>query len=262
VNRVEGEAAHTAQRLDDQPLLGQHRVQHPIEPRQLHAQDGAEDFVDAEVHPREERRRDPRSVIAEDRTAVVEDERAVIERLVVRNERAALAARDDLVVVERKRSRVANRTQALAAIGTAIRLARIFEHFDAVLVGDGHNGIHIARQAIHVNGDDSFGARRDLARGVYRVERERRIHLSDDGHSAHRQRCECRRHKGVRRDDHLVARPHAHPHQPGDERRRPAGQRDGILRPNFRRPLRLEARRLALVAAEIAEQLLRFDNTL
>ena len=52
-------------------------------------------------------------------------------------------------------------------------------------LGHCHNGVHIARQAAHMHGDHDLGPRRDLALKIHGVQRQRLVHLRDNGHRAH-----------------------------------------------------------------------------
>ena len=48
------------------------------------------------------------------------------------------------------------------------------------MLGDGHDGLHVAGRARHVHGHDEFGARRDLPLQVLRVHAETVVHFTQD----------------------------------------------------------------------------------
>ena len=72
--------------------------------------------------------------------------------------------------IETERRGIADRSDALSAPASAVRLGCVFDHFQIVLARDLHDRVHVARLAVKVDRDDGFRPRRDR-----RLD-ERRVH--------------------------------------------------------------------------------------
>src|ERR1043165_335713 len=56
---------------------------------------------------------------------------------------------------------IADRTHALTAPTSTVRLCCVFDDFQSMLASDLHDRIHVARLAVKMNGYDRFGPRRN-----------------------------------------------------------------------------------------------------
>ena len=119
-------------------------------------------------------------------------------------------------------------------------------------------GIHVARQAPHVDGYDGPGLRPDRCRHGPGVERYGLVNVDDNRDRAGRDHGDRRRHVGAGGHEDFIARTHA---QPGQRRRqsgRPAGRHADVLHAEELRVAPFEA--LALASFVIAEQLSAQQN--
>lgn len=111
---------------------------------------------------------DPRVLVdlaAEEPTAVgallTDDLGPLAQRRVVDQESPALAALDVLGGVERQGAQVADGPEHSAAVGGAEGMRCVLDDRQTVRCGDGHDGVHLARNPAVVNHHDGFSARRD-----------------------------------------------------------------------------------------------------
>lgn len=103
-----------------------------------------------------------------------------IEPVIVGQKRAALTGGDGLVILEREAATVAEGADELALIRRAAGLGTVLDDAQIMLLRDGHDGIHIARDAAHMDTDDALGCRGDLLFNVSRIDRQRFVDLGDD----------------------------------------------------------------------------------
>ena len=134
------------------------------------------------------------------------DEQLVV-RLVARRHGAALTRRHLLVRIERPDGRMPVRTEWLALVLRAERLAAVLDHRDPVPLAERQQLVVLRRVPEDVDRDDRLRPRRDrgLDRGRVEVERAR-VDVGEDRRRPFVDRAVRRRDERVGRGDHLVAR--------------------------------------------------------
>ena len=168
------------------------------------------------------------------------DQRALVDRPVVRCQRAALARRDDLEIVEAVRARVPDGAERPAVVRTAVRLARVLETVQVMLLRQRHNAVHIAGKALDMHRDNRLGVRRNLPFRVRHVDGHGSVALADYRDRARFQHRQRRRDVRISRHDDLVARTDAHSSQCGGQRAVSGRHEQRICRARIRLPFLLE----------------------
>ena len=156
---------------------------------------------------------DPRVVIdvaAREAAAVgpllLEDLRALDERLVVDEQRAALAAGDVLRLVEGERPEGADRPQRPAAVGGVDALRGVLDEQQVVRLRQRAEGVHVTGDPAVVDGDDRPRALRDGVGGALGVDVQRGgIDVDEDRRRAAQDERVGGRDERERRHDDLVA---------------------------------------------------------
>ena len=116
---------------------------------------------------------------------VVVHQDAAQNAVVVGRHHAAFAAGDDLVELQAEGADVADAAESLTVVAAAVGLGNILQNRQLVLARDGHQLVHLARCAPHMNRDDGLRIGGDLAPHVRRVEGQRLVDLGQDGHGPH-----------------------------------------------------------------------------
>ena len=88
---------------------------------------------------------------------VVVSERPLVQIVVVGDDHAAVAAGDGLEDVQREAAHPADGAQLAAVVRSAGGLAGVFQHQQPALLGDRHDGVHVAGIAQHVDRHDGLG---------------------------------------------------------------------------------------------------------
>src|SRR5690606_30821365 len=148
--------------LEHALLLAAHGCEHRAEAVELGVHDRALELAGARAAGREIH---DVTVLASPVEAAAVDGAApaVVDILVVGDERAAFAAREVLEVVEAERADIADGAVLATVVPAADALAGIFDHEELALAGDLHDRVHVAGQAEDVDGDHGAGV---LADGV------------------------------------------------------------------------------------------------
>ena len=143
------------------------------------------------------------------------DQSALEDLAVLRQQCAALARGDDLVIVEGEGARITDRCEALPLKGAAVTLAGILQNEEAVLLRDRHDLIHCTGEALDMHGDDRLGRLRDLSLNIVGIDRKALVDLCDHGDRTCGNHGNGGRDVGVGRDDDLVTGTDAHTDQGG-----------------------------------------------
>jgi hypothetical protein len=164
------------------------------------------------------------------------------EVVAVGGDHAAIAhAAEVLAGVEAERAEVADRPAAAALVPRAVRLAVVFDHLQAVLRRDGHDGIHVGRLAVEMHRDNGLGLLRDDRGNERRVDVVGdRVAIDQHRHRAKRGHRERRGDEGVAGHDHFVARADAHRLEGQAQGVEARAHADGVLRPHHPGELALE----------------------
>ena len=153
---------------------------------------------------------------------------------------------------------MADRAELTALVAAADALAGVLEHQQVVPRRDLHDRVHVAGRTPHMHRDHRFGARPDRVLDRLRVDRDALVDVDDHRDGAGREHRHGRRHVGVRRHQHLVARPDAQgDHRRGQRIGAAAGQRH-VAGAQILGVAPLEA--LALAADAVAEQVALADH--
>ncbi len=240
-------------------MVGSHPLQQAVEPRQLNPRHRTSQLRRAEVVAGELRQPDaaPHGVGA---VVYVESE---IEKIVaVGDQHAALTSRDDLVELQTEGPGVAKRAQTAPAVSRAGCLADVLDQDEVVLLRDRNELFHRGRRSAHVHRENRACPRRDPPLDVGRIERQRLVHLGEDGKGARGKHGVRRRVPRVRRDDHLVPFTDARADQGADQCGGTRVEAERVLRAHVRCELALEGEDLVrpLADAVVAEEILALDH--
>ena len=241
----------------DPVLLGAHRPDHRIETVELHIEHSAHQFGGARADTGE----GLRGVVA---ALPVEVARidvaagALGHFRVAGGDAAAFAAAHVLEEIEAERGSVAEGAKLAALIGPADALADVLEHQKAALLGDRHDRIHVAGGTPHVDRNDGARMRADRVAYGRGADGEALVDVDDHRNGADRQHRRGRRHIGVGRNQHLVARADAETDKPGGKAIGAARSKRELADAEMLGIALLEALAFAVVA--VAEQLARADH--
>src|SRR4051812_1274743 len=126
--------------------------------------------------------------------------------LIARADDSAVAAGDLLGLLQGEAGDVADGADGLAAVACAPSLGAVLDEDQLVLVGNNFELLHAARITGKVDGDDGFGARRDLAFDVARIEVVGiATEISEDRHSLLVEDADDRADVGDAGRDHFIA---------------------------------------------------------
>jgi hypothetical protein len=196
--------------------------------------DRALDFAEAEIvsdHVAEI----GHALVAHDGFGVVADEAQALGDLdVVGHEDAAFAGVDVLVVIEAEAADIGERAGGLAVIQRTRSLCAVGDELEAVLPGEGAEGVHVGRLTCDVHGEDGARVRGDVRLDGARIEAEG-VGL-DVGEDRNGVPMEDRGRRGAHRPrarDHFVARLNADGADGGDEARCPGVHGDGATHAEF-----------------------------
>ena len=180
-----------------------------------------------------------------------------IEPVIVGQKRAALTGGDGLVILEREAATVAEGADELALIRRAAGLGTVLDDAQIMLLRDGHDGIHIARDAAHMDTDDALGCRGDLLFNVGRIDRQRFVDLGDDGDCFGADNGRAGGEEGIAGHDALVAGADAAGRQRRQQRTRAGAGRQTVLRAHLGLEMLLKLADLGLNAfrAVVPEQI-------
>ena len=104
---------------------------------------------------------------------IAEDGHAFHQLRVVCRHHATFACGDDFVGEKREATDITNCPDFSPAILRAESFGGVFHHEDAVLSGDSHNRVHVARMAVEMHRHDGLCARRDFTLEVRWIKRPR-----------------------------------------------------------------------------------------
>src|SRR5689334_789646 len=143
---------------------------------------------------------------------------------------AFTTGRHDLVLAERKRGDVAERSDRTATIGCTVRLCAILNDFQSALTRKREDWVHVGRPPREVHNDDRLRARGES--GGYGVGSQVpavAIHVGAHRLRAPHHNTTRRRNEGAARHDHFVAWTDIETIQRKLERDRTVSQRDAVL---------------------------------
>ncbi len=179
--------------------------------------------------------------VLRDARVVAEDDRALVDLLVVGAEHASLGGGQRLAGHQRHRGDLGDRAGQPALVERSVRVGDVLDDRHASLLGDGHQRVHVGRVAREVNGDDRLRARGDLAAHVLGVDAEGvRLDVGEDDGAAEAQDGDRGGPVGDGRADDLIALAHAEAVEGAVEGRGAGVVREGVLRPLPLRVLRLQ----------------------
>ena len=164
------------------------------------------------------------------------------ERVVVGQQHAALAGRQQFVGVEAERARVAEAATAPTLVRCAVGLGGVLDDCQSVPLRHVEQGIHIHRVPIDVHGHDRPRALGDLTFDPVHVHRPRaRIAVDQHGHGLGLNDRQRARDDGEGRHDDLVARLQIEQRHRYLQRHRAVGNRDAMPTPAVAGPAILES---------------------
>lgn len=156
--------------------------------------------------------------------------RALRHLAVVRQHHPTLAGIHVLGRLEAERARVAQRPHLRPAPRRTVRLRRVFNHLQVVLLRQRPHGVHVRRLPRDVHRDDRLRTRTDLLLRIRGVDQHRVFpDVAEDRDRPQRQHRRRRRHECVGRDQHLVQRLDAHGAQRHFQRGRSVRHRHAVL---------------------------------
>ena len=112
--------------------------------------------------------------------AVVHLDCGLVDVAAIRDHRAALARRDDLVELQAERSGVAEGAEAATLERGTHRLARVLDQREPVALRDVDERSHLGRVPAHVHRQESLRAWVQLALDVSRIEGQRLVDLREN----------------------------------------------------------------------------------
>ncbi len=157
---------------------------------------------------------------------------ALAEHIVaVGDEQPPFAAAEVLQVVQAEGAGDSQRSAHPPLVHRPVRLAGVFDHMQAVLLGDGENRVHVSRAAVNVDGNDRPGPLGDCRFDLGRVERVvPRLDVDEDGNRHLVQDARGRGEERVGGHNHLVAGADIERRQCHVERRRAAASGQAVFR--------------------------------
>ena len=195
-----------------------------IEPWQLDAQEGRLHLVEPRIEA-------ALQVHVFHPAAVVAQHAQPLGQLgIVGGDRAAVAEGAEILGrKETVRAGMAERAGPPSAHLGALRLRHVLDHFQPVLVGQRHDGVHVGRLAVEMDRHDRPGARRDRGGDPLGIDVDPAGRRLDRHHrGAHRRHREPGRDIGVGRHDHLVAGAEVPGAQHQLQRLQPVAQADAV----------------------------------
>ena len=132
------------------------------------------------------------------------------QRLLIGQQDAAFACGDILGDLEAEGRASSDRTGTLAIEQAPPGVRRVFENLKAMPCGDVGEVSHVRKPSGDMNGNDRFGARRNLALDLDWIEAQCvRLDVSEYGNSANGYDGAGGGDEGIRRDDDFIAGQHA-----------------------------------------------------
>ena len=264
VQLSESRSGNIADLLFEFALLFPKRADDPINLAKLPERNRAGDFIHPKVQSQHATAPDFHSRAQRRMSLVMRAKGQFISLFRSRGDEAAIACGDRLIDIQRERAHLSDPANLPSAIRRSRSLARVFDYHEAMLVGDGHDRVHVARVPQHVNGHDRPRFRCDPTLDVHRVNIEAFINVAENRCQAEKRRRAVSRNKCVSRHDDFVARFQPRSLQTTNQSARPGTSRQGVRNPDIFRKFLLQrenfAGKLGIIEVSVSAQMPRRQN--
>ena len=143
-------------------------------------------------------------------TVIAQGEAAFEDFRIIGDDRTAFAAGGQVLgMAEVEAAHIADRARLFAVVKSAETFGAVFQHAQAVFLGDRHDPAHVRDDPIHVADHDRFRLVRDLLLDEFRIDRMGEVDIGEYRQCAQLQDRENRREIDVGRTNHFIARNHA-----------------------------------------------------